>query len=74
MYDSEHDWEARGRERERFPHLIKQETRDLLRHVNLLKFNEEARSLRGNFEFLQHLICRWDHAEQAFRVSPYSWY
>ena len=74
MYDGERDWEAIERERDRLPHPITQETRGLLRCVNLLKFYEEATSLRGNFAFLQQLIRRWDHVEQAFMVSIDLWY
>ena len=64
----------RERERERFSHPITQHTRDLLRHVDLLKFYEEDTSLRGKSTFLQQYICHWDHAQQAFRIGPDSWY
>jgi hypothetical protein len=45
-----------------------------LRNVGLLKFYEEATSLKGNSSFLYQLICRWDHARQTFRASHDLWY
>ena len=74
MYDYECDWEARERERERFSFPITKERRDLLRHVGLLNFFEEATSLRGNSTFLHQLVCHWDHAKQVFGVGPNLWY
>jgi hypothetical protein len=53
MYDSERDKEAREREIKRFPRPITKDTQGLLRHVDLLKFYEEATSLRGSFAFLK---------------------
>jgi hypothetical protein len=69
-----HEWEARERERELFPHPISQLTHDLLMDIGLLKFYQEGTSLRGNSLLLQQLICRWDHVRQGFRVGPDLWY
>jgi hypothetical protein len=56
-----HEWEARERERELFPHPISQSTHALLMDVGLLKFYQEGTSLRGNSLLLQQLIHHWDH-------------
>ena len=45
-------------------------TLPLLQQVGLLKFYEEATSLKGHGVFLRHLICRWNSHQQAFRVGP----
>jgi hypothetical protein len=65
-----HEWEARERERELFPHPISQHTHDLLMDIGLLKFYQEGTSLRGNSLLLQQLIHHWDHGRQGFRVGP----
>ena len=51
-----HLWEARDRERDAYPHPIIADTQGLLRQVGLLKFYEEATSLKRHSLFLRHLI------------------
>ena len=41
-------WEARERERDMYPHPITTATQALLRELGLLKFYEEATSLKGH--------------------------
>ena len=53
-------WEARERERDAYPHPITAATQGLLREVGLLKFYEEATSLKSHNFFLRHLIRRWN--------------
>ena len=53
-------WEARERERDAHPLPITVATQGLLRQVGLLKFYEEATSLKGHGVFLIHLIRRWN--------------
>jgi len=57
-----------------YPHPIAAVTRVLLRSVGLLKYYEEATSLKGHSELLIHLIRRWDVYQQAFQVGPDQWY
>jgi hypothetical protein len=54
------EWEARERDRDLYPLPVTPATRALLRDVGLIKYYEEAKSLKGHFELLVHLICRWD--------------
>ena len=63
-------WEAQERERGAYPHPITTATQGLLRQVGLLKFYEEATSLKGHGVFLRHLIRRWNAHRQAFWVGP----
>ena len=63
-------WEARERERDAYPRLITADTQGLLRRVGLLKFYEEATSLKAHSVFLRHLIRRWNAHQQAFQVGP----
>ena len=51
-------WEARERERDAYPCPITLTIQGLLRQVGLLKFYEEATSLKGHGVFLGHLIRR----------------
>lgn len=74
MYDILREWEAREKERERFPRRIMQQMSDLLRSVDLHNFYKEATSLRGNSALLQQLIHHWGHGQQAFKFSNDSWY
>ena len=46
----------------------------LLRQVRLLKFYEEATSLKGHGVFFTHLIHRWNSRRLAFWVGPNQWY
>ena len=59
-------WEARERERDAYPFPITVATQGLLRQVGLLKFYEEATSLKSHSGFLRHLIRRWNAQQQAF--------
>jgi hypothetical protein len=67
LHNFVHEWE--DRERERIPHPITPQTHALFRDVGLLKYYEEATSLKGNSSFLQQLIHCWDHGMQTFRVD-----
>jgi hypothetical protein len=69
-----HEWEARERDREAYPHFISQHTHDLLMDIGLLKFYRKGISLRGNSTLLQQLIRRWDHGRHELRVGPDMWY
>ena len=62
------------RGRDAYPRFITATTQGFLRQVSLLKFYEEATSLKGHGVFLRHLIRRWNAHLQAFRVSPNQWY
>ena len=61
-----HLWEAQERERDAYPRPITVATQGILRHGGLLKFYEEATSLKGYGVFLRHLIRRWNAHRQAF--------
>ena len=74
QYNMVHLWEARERERDLYPRPITAATQGLLRQVGLLKFYEEATSLKSNSGFLRHLIRRWNSQQQAFRVGIDQWY
>jgi hypothetical protein len=74
QYNMVWEWEARERERDLYPRPSTTATRLLLRNVGLLKYYEEATSLKGNSAFLAQLIHRWDAHQQAFRVGPHQWY
>ena len=67
-------WDARERERDMYPRPITTATQALLREVGLLKFYEEATSLKGHNGLLQQLIFRWNSHRQALRVGPNQWY
>ena len=67
-------WEARERERDAYPRPITATTQGLLRQVGLLKFYEEATSLKGHGFFFRNLIRRWNAHQQAFRVGRNHWY
>ena len=67
-------WEARERERDAYPRPITAVTQGLLRHVGLLKFYEEATSLKSQSLCLRHLIRRWNAQRQAFWVGINQWY
>ena len=59
-YNMIHLWGAREREIIMYPHPIMIDTQLLLREVGLLKFYEEATSLKGHSGLLGQLIFRWD--------------
>ena len=65
------EWEARERERDLYPQPSTAATHVLLRNVCLLKYYEEATSLKGNFSFLAQLIHLWDSHQQTFIVGPH---
>ena len=73
-YNMIRTWQAIERERDLYPLPIIATTRELLRNVGLLKYYEEATSLKGQFVFLAHLIRCWSFQEQAFCVGPWVWY
>ena len=60
QYKMVHLWEARERERDVYPRPITTAMQGLLREVGLLKFYEEATSLKSHSLFLRHLIRRWN--------------
>jgi hypothetical protein len=62
MYNVVREWEVREREMERdlYPQHITTIDHVLLRNVGILKYYEEATSLKGHSGFLVHLIHRWD--------------
>ena len=60
LYNVVWEWEARERERDLYPLPITTTTHFLLRNVGLLKYYEEATSLKGHFGLLVHLIRQWD--------------
>jgi hypothetical protein len=74
LYNVVWEWEARERERDLYPHPITAVTHVLLRDVGLLKYYEEATSLKGHSGLLVHLIRRWDVHRQAFCVGLDQWY
>lgn len=74
LYNVVQEWEVRERERDLYPHPITTMTHVLLRSVGLLKYYEEAISLKGHFGLLVHLIRRWDVHRQDFRVGSDQWY
>ena len=74
QYNMVWEWEARERERDFYPRPITIAMRILLRNVGLLKYYEEATSLKGNYSFLAQLIHRWDSHQHAFTVGPHQWY
>jgi hypothetical protein len=47
LYNVVREWEVRERERDLYPHLITAMNHVLLRDVGLLKYYEEATSLKG---------------------------
>ena len=67
-------WEAWERERDAYPHPITADTQKILRQVGLLKFYEEATSLKAHSVFLRYLIRRWNARQQAFQVGLDQWY
>ena len=69
-----HLWEAQERERDAYPRPITAATQGLLRKVGLLKFYEEATSLKGHGLFFRHLIRRWNAHRHAFQVGHNQWY
>ena len=74
LYNVVHEWEVRERERDLYPHPSTTAMRVLLRNVGLLKYYEEATSMKGNSSFITQLIHQWDAHQQAFRVGPHQWY
>jgi hypothetical protein len=67
-------WEARERETYLYPQPSTTTMWVLLRNVGLLKYYEEATSLKGNSIFITQLIHQWDAHQQSFRVGPHHWY
>jgi hypothetical protein len=57
-----------------YPLPITAVTQVLLRNVGLLKYYEEATSLKGHSRFLVQLIHRWDVHRQALCVGLDQWY
>jgi hypothetical protein len=74
QYNMVKEWELVERERDLYPCPITAATWLLLRNVGLLKYYEEATSMKGNFAFLRQLICQWDAHQQAFRFGPHQLY
>jgi hypothetical protein len=74
LYNVVRDWEVRERERDLYPHPITTTTHVLLRNVGLLKYYEEATSLKGHYGLLVQLIHRWDVHRHAFCVGLDQWY
>ena len=70
QYNMVRMWEAQQRKRDAYLHPIKAATQRLLRQVGLLKFYEEATSLKGHGVILRHLIRKWNAHRQAFQVFP----
>ena len=68
------EWEAQERERYLYHHPITKVTQGLLRNVGLLKYYEEATSLKGHSGLLVQWICWWDVHQQTFYVGPHMWY
>ena len=60
QYDMIHQWEARERQRDGYPRPIIADTQEILMQVGLLKFYEEATSLKAHRVFLRYLIRRWN--------------
>jgi hypothetical protein len=56
LYNVVHEWEVRERERDLYPHPINETTHFLLMNVGILKYYEEATSLKGHSGLLVHLI------------------
>jgi hypothetical protein len=54
LYNVVRDWEVRERERDLYPLPITTTTHVLLRNVGLLKYYEEATSLKGHSGLLVH--------------------
>ena len=59
-YNMIQKWEARERERLLYPLPITAPTKFVISEVGLLKFYEDATSLKGHSGFLGQLIYRWD--------------
>jgi hypothetical protein len=74
LYNVVWEWEARERERDLYPRLITATTHVLLRNVGLLKYYEEATSLKEHSKLLEHLIHRWGVHRQDFHVDHDQWY
>ena len=74
QYNFMREQEARERERDLFRHPIQPQTKLLLRNNDLLKFYEEATSLKGNNTLLSPLIEHWDHQRQDFQLRPDDWH
>ena len=66
--------EAWERERDLYPRPISAKTWDLLRKVGLLKYYEEATSLKVHSSLLAQLIRCWNVQEQSLHVGPKTWY
>ena len=67
-------WEDKERERDLYPLPIISQTRDLLRIVGLLKFYQEATSIKGNFALLCQFIQCWDHKRKEFCIGGGKWF
>ena len=75
QYDMIFQWEVREREIDGCLRPITADTQEILMHVGLLRFYEEAISgLKANSALLRHLIGRWNAHRQAFQVGPDQWY
>jgi len=74
QYNVFRPWEARERERDLYPHPISVVTLALLMNVGLLKYYQEATSLKVHSILFLHLIHQWSVQEQVFHVDPNMWY
>ena len=57
-----------------YPHPITAATQVLLKEVCLLKFYEEATSLKCHGGLLRQIIFRWNAHRKDFLVGPNQWY
>ena len=71
QYNMVREWEAKERERDLYPWASTAATQLLFRNVCLLKYYEEATSLKENYSFLTQLFCRWDSHKNEFIVGPH---
>jgi len=61
-------------ERDLYPQPSTKATHLLPRNVVLLKYYEEATSLKENSTFLAQLIRQWNGHQKAFKICPHQWY
>jgi hypothetical protein len=69
LYNVVWEWEVKEREMDLFPHTVTLENHVLLMYLGLLKYYEEATSLKGNYGLLVHMIFLQDVHRQAFHVG-----
>ena len=68
------NWEAQERERDLYPLCITTKTHALLRNAGLLKYYEEATSLKEHYRLLVQLITWWNARRKVFHVGLHMWY